>query len=130
MHCIFCQDIKETEKIFVTPDFFGVFDLNPEQAGHLLIISRRHVMKLTDLNPQEVAAFFPLVQKCVAILERNFPVLGTTVVMNNGGVMDEGVHFHAHLIPRYANDQFWQGRVVQQHALAVAKWRQLLSELS
>lgn len=126
MTCIFCEEIKPEEKLFSTDNFFGVFDIEPEQVGHFLVISQRHVLNMSELNSAEIAEFFPLIQKCVHLLEDNFPVAGTTVVINHGSVMDEGVHFHAHLIPRYLEDQFWQGRKVSQQVLNKGHLRELL----
>lgn len=35
--------------------------------------------------------------------------IGFTIVSNNGFLMDEGTHYHCHLIPRYTGDGFWDG---------------------
>lgn len=41
-------------------------------------------------------------------MELHSEILGITIASNNGKVMDDGMHFHSHLIPRYANDGFWE----------------------
>ena len=61
------------------------------------------------------------------IIENNFDVLGVSIIMNNGRVMDEGTHFHVHIIPRYAKDAFWDNQNIIQHNLSLKKLSQLLS---
>ncbi|MHC5269108.1 HIT family protein [Enterococcus sp. LJL98] len=112
--CIFCTKIQEHKKLVSTEHFFVVFDSDPIQIGHLLIISKKHYMNLRELPREALVERMNLEQKLIALLEDEFGVLGVTVIQNNGKVMDEGTHFHVHLVPRYANDGFWENQTVEQ----------------
>ena len=39
MKCIFCECIEDSQILAETDHFFMVYDINPIQKGHLLIIS-------------------------------------------------------------------------------------------
>lgn len=106
MPCVFCVDIKPEQKLHETTYFFVVLDINPIQQGHLLIISKKHRMNYRELSEEEFFDLNKLISKLVSIYEDCFHV-GVTVIMNNGKQMDEGLHFHVHLLPRYHDDEFW-----------------------
>lgn len=44
---------------------------------------------------------------------------GVRVIQNNGAIMDEGTHFHVHLVPRYEDDDFWEHQIVNQKEAAL-----------
>lgn len=69
-----------------------------------------------------------LEQQVTEIIETNFDVLGVTVMQNNGRVMDEGTHFHVHIIPRYTDDCFWANQKVKQHDLLQEQLSRCLKE--
>lgn len=107
MTCIFC-DLITPEQILLESDFFKlVFDIDPIQTGHLLLISKRHVLSMADLSLPERHELVDLEARLIALLEAHLPVDGVTLASNDKGLMDEGTHFHVHLIPRRAGDGFW-----------------------
>ncbi|WP_414053940.1 HIT family protein [Macrococcus equi] len=112
--CIFCDGIKKEQIIYETEHFKVVFDIDPEQEGHMLLISKRHYMNYIDL-PDEVAFdLINLERKMIEILENEMNIYGVTLIRNNGSVMDNGTHFHEHIIPRYKEDEFWSKKVTEQ----------------
>lgn len=115
--CIFCAEIKEANKLASSNHFFIVFDINPIQMGHLLIISKKHYMNLREIPQNVLVELMALEQKLITLLEDEFGVLGVSVIQNNGKIMDEGTHFHVHLVPRYANDAFWENQIVEPSIL-------------
>ncbi len=52
--CIFCQQIKLEQILSETEYFKVVFDINPVQMGHLLIISKKHAMDMRELLDEEL----------------------------------------------------------------------------
>lgn len=113
--CIFCTQLQSEKILHQTEHFQVLFDHEPIQAGHLLIVSKQHLMDIRELSDQLLFELIKLEQKLVAQLYRSLDVDGVTIAENNGEIMDEGVHFHVHLIPRYQNDQFWDNQKVQAH---------------
>ena len=119
--CVFCNGIKEEEVLLRTDNFIVVFDINPIQQGHLLILSKRHCLNIRELSHLELTELILLEQQIVDTLERNFNVDGVTIALNNGTIMDEGVHFHVHVIPRYKDDEFWDTISVKEKELSQEK---------
>ena len=58
--CYFCRVTRgETDPfVFENRSFVGVFDTHPVNPGHALIVPRRHVVSIFDLNAAEQADFF------------------------------------------------------------------------
>ncbi len=127
MECVFCHGIKKEQILATTDNFFIVYDINPIQTGHLLIISKKHYQNIQNVPSTILTELIMLEQYLSQIIENNFDVLGVSIIMNNGRVMDEGTHFHVHIIPRYAKDAFWDNQNIIQHNLSLKKLSQLLS---
>lgn len=107
MTCIFCDLISPEQVLLETAHFKLVFDIDPIQTGHLLIISKRHLMSLTELSAEERHDLIDLEAKLVGLLEAHLPINGVTLASNDKDLMDAGTHFHRHLIPRRVGDGFW-----------------------
>ncbi|ULG70899.1 HIT family protein [Macrococcus brunensis] len=104
--CIFCHHLKKEQILMASADYKVLFDIDPIQYGHLLIVARRHVMNFNELTEEETADLVKLQKVLITLFEDELGV-GVTVVFNNGKMMDQHTHFHVHLIPRYSEDGFW-----------------------
>ena len=49
MTCIFCHQLKEEDILYQMEHFKVVWDIDPIQTGHLLIISKDHYQQLSQL---------------------------------------------------------------------------------
>lgn len=107
MTCIFCS-LLDSDQIASSDYFFAVWDIDPIQEGHLLVISKRHCMSISELSNMEKLDLINFQSELIEKMELHSEILGITIASNNGKVMDDGTHFHSHLIPRYANDGFWE----------------------
>ncbi|MFH0423723.1 HIT family protein [Streptococcus sp. A11] len=106
MTCIFCHQLKEEDILYQTEYFKVVWDIDPVQTGHLLIISKDHYDTLSQVPPvvryelSDLEVF--LTDKlCQALI-----IDGVTIACNDR-LFDVGTHFHVHLIPRFQEDGFW-----------------------
>ncbi|WP_311867820.1 HIT family protein [Vagococcus carniphilus] len=88
--------------------------MDPIQNGHIIIISKKHYLDIRDIPENELLDLINLEKKLITILEDNFNLLGVSVLQNNGKTMDQGTHFHIHLVPRYSNDYFWENHEVEK----------------
>lgn len=70
--CYFCRVSRgEADPfIFENRSFIGIFDTNPANPGHALVIPRRHVVSLFDLNEEEHADYFDAVMGVKATIEK------------------------------------------------------------
>ncbi len=80
-------------------------DAYPVSAGHTLVISRRHVADLFELNATEQAAIWGLLPAVKALLDERHSPAGYNVGVNVGAAAGQTIgHVHVHVIPRYEGD--------------------------
>lgn len=106
MTCIFCHQLKEEDILYQTEHFMIVWDIDPIQTGHLLIISKGHYDTLRQI-PSTIR--YELSDLEVFLTEKLCQALtidGVTTACNDR-LFDVGTHFHVHLIPRFQSDGFW-----------------------
>ena len=106
MNCLFC-DIASGKVVsdIVYEDGLAVafLDHRPLFPGHVLLIPRRHVTTLADLQADDVGAYFQTVQRLEKAVERAMEAEGSFVAINN--VVSQSVpHLHVHIVPRRRKD--------------------------
>ncbi|MER2126090.1 HIT family protein [Solibacillus sp.] len=130
MSCIFCSEITDEQILVESKSFKIVFDIDPVQIGHLLIISKSHIMDIREINIPQFIELMDLEKSIIEILENHFSITSVSVIQNNGPIMDEGTHFHVHLIPRYIDDNFWDNQIVKEHKLSLQELKVKLNALA
>lgn len=70
-NCYFCKVVNgEADPfIFENRSFIGVFDTNPVNSGHALVIPKRHVISIFDLNAAEQADYFNAIKGVKKVIE-------------------------------------------------------------
>lgn len=103
--CIFCH-IEQSEVLWEDNSFFIKKDSYPVTSGHLLIISKEHYTDYLDLKFADQCGLVTPILKAVELLKEAYPnIQGYNIGMNCGIAAGQSVmHFHCHIIPRYAND--------------------------
>ncbi|MEK4139230.1 HIT family protein [Kurthia sp. FSL E2-0154] len=89
MKCIFCNEILEEQVLLESKNYKVVFDIDPIQFGHLLIISKNHVMDIRDITPSRSIELIELEKSIINVFEKYFSVTGISVIQNNGKIMDD-----------------------------------------
>ena len=84
-----CYKVAENEH------FFAFLDINPLVKGHTLVIPKREVDYIFDLNDDEIAQYHVFAKKIAIAIGKAFPCkkVGMTVL----GL--EVPHAHIHLVP-------------------------------
>jgi diadenosine tetraphosphate (Ap4A) HIT family hydrolase len=101
--CIFCE--PEREILAQNTHAIAVFDSFPVSPGHALILPRRHVAMIWDLEADEYTDCFALVLAMRSVLESRFSPAGFNIGVNCGEAAGQSVwHAHVHVIPRYKGD--------------------------
>ena len=91
--------IYETDRFFVIEDGF------PVSAGHCLIISRELKVDFFDLSDDEKTELVEVITHTKSLIEHKNTPDGYNIGMNCGEAGGQTVmHFHCHVIPRYAGD--------------------------
>jgi ATP adenylyltransferase len=108
--CIFCENPKkgkdESNLILIRGrEAFVMMNKFPYNSGHLMVSPYRHVLRLEDLNENESADIFRLLQECSILLTRVFEPDGFNMGANIGSTAGAGFeHLHIHIVPRWDGD--------------------------
>lgn len=101
--CLFCRPQREI--IVENAWAIGVYDTYPVSPGHALVLPRRHVATIWELEDAEYDGCFRLVRELRSILEMRYGPDGFNVGANCGEAAGQSVwHAHIHVIPRYKGD--------------------------
>ena len=76
-------------------EFYAFLDINPIAKGHTLVIPRREVDYIFDMNDDEIARYMVFAKRVATALKRAFPCV--KVGMAVLGL--EVAHAHIHLVP-------------------------------
>lgn len=107
MDCVFCKIIKGEIPSYTVyeDDLVKVFlDIQPNTNGHLLIIPKKHILDINDMDSVTFERILETSKKMYALLQEQLKVDGLTLVQNNGEVQ-EVKHYHMHLKPYYTEEQ-------------------------
>ncbi|MBM4464424.1 MAG: HIT family protein [Chloroflexi bacterium] len=108
MDCIFCAIIEgraPAEVVFEDEETLAFMDINPANPGHTLVIPKRHVRNIYDLDEQTAAAVMRATVRVAQAIKRALQPAGMNLVQSNeraGG--QEIFHIHIHIIPRWYGD--------------------------
>lgn len=109
--CIFCAMVRSrahsSEHILLkTPHSFAVLNLYPYNNGHTLILPRRHVQTIAQLNEQERLDWLETYVRIEKALHQALKPHGINVGINLGRSAGAGMpgHLHMHAVPRWTGD--------------------------
>lgn len=91
-----------------------------------MTISKLHFMDVRELPDLILIELFELQKRIINLFEAHFSVDGVSIIQNNGTIIDEGTHFHVHIIPRYKGDEFWTHQKVQCHPILISELVKML----
>jgi len=103
--CLFCT-LPPTRIVHANRLAVVIQDAYPVSRGHTLVLPRRHVGSLFELEPLERDAVFELLDLARRDLDQSLHPDGHNIGINDGPAAGQTVpHLHVHLIPRYTGDQ-------------------------
>jgi 8-oxo-dGTP diphosphatase len=92
-------------KIMENDSAFAIYDGFAISPGHTLVIPKKQVNSIFDLNINEYQECFDLVRNAVILLKNEFATEAFNIGINNGIYAGQTIaHAHIHIIPRYKND--------------------------
>ena len=111
MHCSFCAIVVgDLPASFVYDDdrTLAFLDLNPATPGHLVVIPKRHIPDLAQLDPDEGAHVFRVAHRlALATRASTLAPEGVNLLLADGEAAGQEVfHVHLHVLPRRAGDRF------------------------
>ena len=108
--CVFCAapstDAGLVVVVHEAPLTYVILNLYPYNAGHLLVVPRRHAATLSLLTREELNEIALLTQRSEQVLTEAYQPQGINVGMNLGRPAGAGIvdHLHVHLVPRWNGD--------------------------
>ena len=110
--CLFCNfaaDASGDRANFVLErghDWFIVINRYPYTTGHVMVVSMRHVEKVSDLGADAGGEMVQLLARCERALSRAYHPDGINVGANLGRSAGAGIvgHLHVHMVPRWHGD--------------------------
>ena len=109
--CLFCGLLKETKDkknlvLFRTVYHAVILNRYPYNNGHLMIVPKRHVARIAQLNAPERAEFFDVLVVAQAALQKAMKPHGFNLGVNIADVAGAGIpgHLHWHVVPRWKGD--------------------------
>ncbi len=110
--CVFCGIVAGTMDasiVHADEHTLAFVDLRQFHPGHVLVIPRRHLHDVRELDAETGAALMQTVSKIAAAVGRAFPNAGLSVWHSIGpAAFQEVPHLHFHVHPRLENDGFLQ----------------------
>jgi len=101
--CLFCKiangDIK-AEKVYENDEVLAFRDINPQAPVHVLIIPKKHIATINDIEPQDAGLIgkLYLAAKEVAMADK-IAASGYRAVINcNADAGQEVFHIHLHVL--------------------------------
>src|SRR3989344_1251049 len=108
--CIFCKIIKgelPSYKVYEDGSTIAFLDIRPVNAGHTLVVPKKHSQNIFDIAPEDWRAVSETVRKLAIAIEKGTNADGVNIAMNNREHAGQIVpHPHVHIIPRFKGDGF------------------------
>lgn len=107
MNCLFCKiNNNESDSLCIYEDDIVkvILDAFPDANGHTLIIPKKHITDVDEMDKDTLNHINEIVPKIKKILYEALNPDGLVFVVNYG-INQVIKHFHLHLIPVYKNKQ-------------------------
>ncbi len=107
-NCIFCKIVAgeiPATKVYEDELTFAFLDINPVNLGHTLVIPKKHLVNLYELEEASRNALLATAQKVAKAIKSELKADGVNLGMNNDSAAGQIIfHAHLHVIPRFNND--------------------------
>ena len=107
--CIFCKIINKeipAYTLYENDDVLCFLDISQATKGHTLIVPKRHVENVFDLDEKSSEEIMKAAVKVANLLKEKLNLTSVNLLNNSGDLAGQTVmHFHMHVLPRYVDDE-------------------------
>ncbi len=108
-NCIFCKLASgefNSATIYEDDLFRAILDISPAAKGHALLLPKRHITNIFELDGMEEINALAVIKKICTAMKKTLNCDGINILQNNGTAAGQSVfHLHFHIIPRFDGDQ-------------------------
>lgn len=107
MECPFCDNTNlSLRKFYENENFIAIYNLRPFVEGHSLVLPKRHVKSLLDLNSQEKTGFMSFLDRVIFISLKYAEAHEFNLILQEGENAGQSIpHAHFHIMPRKLTDK-------------------------
>ena len=102
MDCIFCKIIAgeiPSKKAYEDDDIFAFYDINPQAPTHILVIPKKHIASMAEVNEENINTVAHLMKMIPVIAKEAGLDGGFRIVSNAGDDACQSVHhLHFHIL--------------------------------
>lgn len=124
--CIFCDKPMEGKDaknliLYRGRHAFVMMNKFPYNNGHVMVVPKRHCVRLEQLTHQESVELFELMSTSIKGLRASLHPDGFNIGMNIGKAGGAGEkHIHVHIVPRWTGDTnfmaiFGEARIIPEY---------------
>ena len=109
--CLFCRIITKEEPasmVYENDSWLGFMDLRQVPHGHCLVVPRRHVRNIFDLDDETGVGLAAALRHLALAVRRAFAAEGITISQSNEPPWQDVFHLHFHVLPRYRGDGLYR----------------------
>jgi histidine triad (HIT) family protein len=106
--CIFCAIVESrapADVVFEDEETLAFMDINPANPGHTLVIPKRHVCDIYELDEEMAAEVMKATVRVARAIKKALQPDGMNLVQSNERAASQEIfHLHMHVIPRWYGD--------------------------
>lgn len=130
--CVFCSIASHHGKggdvLYKDDKCVVVPDLYPSDYGHVLVISKVHYANMLEAPDEIICHMFEVAKLFAKAQEKSLGAAAVNISTNIGALAGQLImHFHVHVIPRYANGKRPSG--FKKHSEITDEYRAELKRL-
>ena len=135
--CVFCglagsEDDEAALVVHRGPTCMVLLNAYPYTTGHMLVMPKRHVSRLDDLDREEFDELWTATAAAIGAVERAYGPDGVNMGANLGRAAGAGLpdHVHMHVLPRWVGDTNFMTAVADVRVMPEAlpaTWRRLVA---
>ena len=122
--CPFCSMAEgkiPVTKVYEDSNIMGILDINPANAGHVLLFPKKHANVLAEVPDKIVREMFSVANKLAINQYEKLGAKGTNIVVSNGAIAGQTApHAIINIIPRFEGDKVavgWERKQVAEEEL-------------
>ena len=103
MSCLFCRIVAgeiPSKRVYEDEELLAFEDIKPEAPLHVLVVPKRHVATLNDMQSADDQLLGAMIRRAALIAkERGYDASGYRAVINTNGNAGQSVfHIHVHVL--------------------------------